>query len=85
MNPADTAAGAQFALSADQRPAPTPPGLRVHRDPGGRQRLEVAARGRDGDLQLAGDFRRGHLASGLHQEDDGDQSVSPHPEPRSRR
>ena len=49
--PAEVGAGA-----ADQRPAAAPAGLRVDRDAGGGQRLEVAAGGGHGDLELLGEL-----------------------------
>ena len=66
------------AGAAHQRPPAAPAGLRVHGDTGGRQRLQVAAGGGDGHLQLGGQLGRGHPAPGLHHEEGGDEPVGTH-------
>ena len=40
--------------------------------------LEVAARRPFRDLQLFGDLGRRHLAAGLQEQEDGDETVGPH-------
>ena len=72
-SPTEVGAGA-----ADQRPPAAPAGLRVDRDAGGRERLEVAAGGGDRHLELVGQLGRGHPAPRLHEQEGGDESVRAH-------
>ena len=71
--PAEVGAGA-----ADQRPAAAPAGLRVDRDAGDRQRLEVAAGGLDRDLQLVGQLGGGDATLGLEHEEGGHEAIGTH-------
>ena len=71
--PAEIGAGA-----ADERPAAAPPGLGVHRDPGDRQRLEVAPGGADRHFELLGHLGGGHPAPGLEEQEGGDEPVCTH-------
>ena len=56
----------------------TATGLRVHRDAGRGQRLQVAASGRDGHLELVGQLGRGDPATGLHEQEGGHETVGAH-------
>lgn len=47
--------------------------------PGHGQRVEVAAGGALGELQLQGDLRRCHLLALLQQQEEGHKTVSSHP------
>ena len=71
--PAEVGAGA-----ADERPPAAAAGLRVDRDAGRGQRLQVAAGGGDRHLELVGQLGGGHPTAGLHQQEGGDESVSAH-------
>ena len=71
--PAEVGAGA-----ADQLPAAAATRLRIDRDPGGRQRLEVAAGSGHRHLQLGGQLGGGHSPAGLHQQQSGDKAVGSH-------
>ena len=66
------------ARPAHQRPATAPPGLGVHRDPGDRQRLEVAPGGADRDLELLGHLGGRDPAAGLKEQQGGDQPIGAH-------
>ena len=66
------------ARAAEQLPAATPSGLRIDRDAGRRQRLEVASRGGDRHLELLRELRGGHPAARLQREEGGDEAVCAH-------
>src|SRR5690625_4483979 len=61
-----------------QRPSTTPLGSAVDGDAGGRQGLQVPARGGDGDLELGGELSRRHPPPRLHEEERGHQTVRAH-------
>jgi hypothetical protein len=71
--PAEVGAGA-----ADERPAAAAARLRVHRDAGGGERVEVPARGGDGDLELGRQLGRRDPPAGLHEQEGGDEPVCAH-------
>ena len=60
-------------------------GLRVHRDAGDGQRLEVAAGGLHRHLQLVGQLGGGHPAAGLQHEQGGHEAIGTHLPRSSRR
>ena len=66
------------ARTAEQLPAATTTGLRIHGDAGRRQCLEVSTRGRHRDLELLGELRGGHPAARLQREEGGDEAVCAH-------
>ena len=61
-----------------QPPAASPTPLGVDRDPRRRERLEVAAGGALGHLELGRGRRRGEALAALEQEEEGDQPVGAH-------
>jgi hypothetical protein len=64
--------------AADQRPPAAAPGLRVDRDAGAGQRLQVAARGGHRHLQFGGQLGRGDPAAGLDEQESGDEAIGAH-------
>ena len=71
--PAEVCAGA-----ADQLPSAVATGLRVDRDAGDGQRLEVPAGCLHRHLQLGGELGRRHSTAGLQDEQGGHQSIGTH-------
>ncbi len=71
--PAEIGAG-----PAEELPAAVAPGLRVHGDPGDRQRLEVAPGRLHRHLQLLGELRCGDPSTRLEHQQRGDEAIGPH-------
>ncbi len=71
-------AGQVGAGSADQRPAAVPSRLGVDRDPGHRQRLQVAAGRLHRHLELLGHLGRRHPPARLEEQEGGDEPVGAH-------
>ena len=66
------------AGAADERPAAAPAGLRVDRDAGHGERLEVSAGGALGDLELVGELGRGDTAPRLEDQQGRGEAVRAH-------
>jgi hypothetical protein len=66
------------AGATDERPAAAAAGLRVDRDARCGQRLQISASGGNRHLELVGQLGGGHPATGLHEQQGGDETVSAH-------
>ncbi len=66
------------ARPSDQRPAASPPGLGVHRDPRHGEGFEVPARRAGRHLELERHFGHRGPAPGLQEEEGGDEAIGSH-------
>jgi hypothetical protein len=64
--------------TAQQRPPPSSSRLRVHRDAGDGERLEIATCGGDGHLELTGELPRGYATTSLQHQEGRDETIRTH-------